>query len=991
METEASFPDSNPERGFEPFDETSIESDSAEHHDETVEEQSPEPEPISFGPGLRPIAFVPNAGQEPALSLTEDDAQAFWVTATALWHPALLAMAETPPRVEDLFGVTATEPREVCVLPEGWLDRLPSGFQAQAADAGVPLVEATKDRRATIVTLLERVGVPPSEYNDDQVALIDDFLALGAAFWWLSDVATGMSHADVIAQDVFTREVLLAARSWSESDTPTAKNRLRAAYEVLTQARERFYPVDAYLVDLTLLDPQSRPEELRDAIESRVPFTLLAPARAIENIANRDPERLAAVRAAVDEGWADLVGGTYSETDDALLPLQSVLWQFRKGSEVYREHMSGRTVETLGRRRFGLYPQLPQIGRRFGFRFALHMGFDAGKFPIRPEMKRLWEGPDNSTLECLNRPPLAADRPSEGVRLPWRLVRSMKDDFTATLPAIHWAGRVSGWYADLRRMHAYSSVLMRQTTVNDFFHMTDRPFDTFANSNDEYVTPYLDQAVRKGDLAPVSSRAEHARLRSRFDAIQALQAMAMGLGQEPETGAPALSEVEQAIELGRRDEATGQLDQAQEAWSSALAKALLSTAIEERSGYLVINPTGVARRVAVTLPDAEADLRPEGPLKAAQFTEEGVSAVVDVAAFGYAWVPKQTSVTAPFAKLEGLGVRDRTMTNESMSVTIDSASGGIRGISGPGEATARLGQQLVIVGLTGNDGKPALSRMKETSFEADYGGPALIQVTTKGSLHHPVTDQKILSYRQRYRLWSGRTTLEIETSVSDIDPTWLTSIEKADPWSNYLAHRWAWPDSESGVRRSMFLHSEATNADRAETGESIDINSRKRRTTMLFGGLAHQKRIRPRMLDTILIAGKEHSQSFQVGVSLDLEHPWHGSLDAIAPAFVVPVENGPPKNGPAGWLISVDNKGVSILTVSYLERSGDGRGWGMAITLVETTGRATRCKVRFFRDPTYARQIDFNDDMIMDLVTDNDGVLIDLTPHEIAKIDVTLG
>ena len=50
-------------------------------------------------------------------------------------------------------------------------------------------------------------------------------------------------------------------------------------------------------------------------------------------------------------------------------------------------------------RRFGLYTQLPQFAKRFGFRFALHMGFDAGRFPIRSEVKRLWESPDASSLE----------------------------------------------------------------------------------------------------------------------------------------------------------------------------------------------------------------------------------------------------------------------------------------------------------------------------------------------------------------------------------------------------------------------------------------------------------------------------------------------------------------------------------------------------------------------------------------------------------------
>src|SRR5262249_19568196 len=161
-------------------------------------------------------------------------------------------------------------------------------------------------------------------------------------------------------------------------------------------------------------------------LEARAAVTFLAPGRAIENQAARDPARVAALREAISEGWADVVGGAYDEVEEPLLPLESILWQFRRGGQAYQTHLDGRNVETLGRRRFGLYPQLPQIGKRFGLKFAVHLGFDAGRFPIRTESKRLWEAPDGSNLEALVRPPLGADRAREGLSFPWRLGLSMK-------------------------------------------------------------------------------------------------------------------------------------------------------------------------------------------------------------------------------------------------------------------------------------------------------------------------------------------------------------------------------------------------------------------------------------------------------------------------------------------------------------------------------------------------------------------------------------
>src|SRR5258707_150591 len=79
-------------------------------------------------------------------------------------------------------------------------------------------------------------------------------LAMGTPTWLLHDLASAMGHADAINHEALTREVLAGADAWQICDRPTAINRLRAGFEVLTQARERFYPVDAYLVDVCLLD-----------------------------------------------------------------------------------------------------------------------------------------------------------------------------------------------------------------------------------------------------------------------------------------------------------------------------------------------------------------------------------------------------------------------------------------------------------------------------------------------------------------------------------------------------------------------------------------------------------------------------------------------------------------------------------------------------------------------------------------------------------------
>jgi alpha-mannosidase len=145
------------------------------------------------------------------------------------------------------------------------------------------------------------------------------------------------------------------------------------------------------------------------------------------------------------------------------------------------------------------------------------------------------------------------------------------------------------------------------------------------------------------------------------------------------------------------------------------------------------------------------------------------------------------------------------------------------------------------------------------------------------------------------------------------------------------------------------------------------------------------------MLDTLLVAGSESTRSFTLGVALDLEHPFHAAQDLIAPPLVVPVDDGPPSLGASGWLARIDRKGVAVSHVGFASTTGEGRGWGLVFHLLETAGTAGRCRLRLFRNPVCARQADFQGETIVELSIDGDAVLIDLTPHELARIEVTLG
>ncbi|MGP0069420.1 MAG: glycosyl hydrolase family 38 [Isosphaeraceae bacterium] len=958
-------------------------------------------DPLPSRDGWSLIVLVPYDGKEPPHDVSDQLARAVWCAVSAPWHPSLLARSVGLPRIEPVESPSTPGPREVRIIVEGTTDRLPSGYRTQAEDAGAALLESGSDRDELIARIEARIGKEGASdpaRNEPLAATARDFLAIGTVRWMLRDLTIAMGHSESLDRESLWRELMAGAQAWQLGDGPAAVNRLRAAFEVLTQARERFYPVDAYVLDLCLLDPAMAAGMLAGPLETAVAITFVAPAQAIENQAAVDPDAVAALRQAIADGWADVAGGTYAEAEDALLPLESILWQFRRGADIYRAHLDDRNVETYARRRFGLFVQLPQIAKRFGIRYGVHVSFDAGRFPVRPETKRLWESPDGSSLECLLRPPLAADRDSPGWLLPWRMGATMRDDHVAAVPLVHWPNPVAPWYRDLRRVSTYSPVLGRWNTLNDFFHMTDRPYETFRPEPDSYATPYLAQAVATREGEPVSKLARHHRLRARLEGLRTIQSLARALASAADSSTsisdgPSLEAIEERIETGRHGEASPELDRALPDWAGELTRLIVGAGAAsggKRPGYLVINPLGVPRRAAVILPEAALDLRPEGPLRSAQFTDEGVYAVVDLPAFGFAWVPAEADPGRPPATSGGLLARGRELRNESVAIEVDATTGGLRSIAAVGEETPRLAQQLVLAGLVDTSGKPINSQMRCDRFEIDYGGPALLQGTSSGSLIDPRQGNRVASFVQRYRLWVGRPILEIDVNLKDLDPAWLEHMSRSDPWSVYLSCRWAWPDANSMLRRTVLLSPELTEADRPETPDAFDISTRTQRTALLFGGLPYHRKHGSKMLDTLLIAGSETCRSFSMGVVLDLEYPFHAAQEMIAPAVVVPTDQGPPALGITGWLAHLDHKNVVISRVEFTENAGD-RGWGLVFHVLETAGQSGRCRLRLFRDPTWARQVDFLGETIIDLSVEGDGVQVDLTPNELARVEVTLG
>ena len=218
----------------------------------------PEPEPLPPRTGWTLISLIPHDAKEPRADLADNLAQATWCAVSALWHPSLLARAAELPRSSRSRPPPRRGPGRSASSRQGRSIGSPPVTAPRPRTPGAVVLESGTDRAALIRQIQERLGAVGTPETSDDAAMIsaaDDFLALGTTRWMLRDLAIAMGHEGAINHQALTREVLAGADAWQGCDRSTAVNRLRAGFEVLTQARERFYPVDAYLIDLCLLDP----------------------------------------------------------------------------------------------------------------------------------------------------------------------------------------------------------------------------------------------------------------------------------------------------------------------------------------------------------------------------------------------------------------------------------------------------------------------------------------------------------------------------------------------------------------------------------------------------------------------------------------------------------------------------------------------------------------------------------------------------------------
>lgn len=946
------------------------------------------------------ITLIPSHSLEdlPA-DLGEEESASLLNSFVAPWHPVLLANAKVLPRWHRADDPPDGSQQRLIFVPthcEGWI---PSGWADRVAGEGCVIIRQLALRPQILAAALAPLDPVPSVDPE----LIADFLALGFCHLQIELLTRKMRNFSNLDEVHLRREAVTAAEAAVAGDTETARTRLRECFQVLTEARERFYPVDCYLIDLCLVIPRLAGEPLRRLLDQHKPISLLFSANDLVEIAREEPDSARRIREECDAGSVTLVGGDLAEQPLAFMALNSVLWQLEESQRRFREAV-GHEATVWGRRRFGLFPQWPQILKKAGFQGALHVALDDGFYPDQEYSKFRWEGIDNSSIDALSRIPLAADAAASYLRFPARMSESMDHDHTAGVIFARWPEVESPFFEDLRRMHAYAPVLGKFVTLSYFFEQTDSATTTASHRPREYLTPYLFQAVAREEDNPISRLAELIQRRHRLDRVLWLQGIhAVLTGKSP--GSTLLTDLERASEsLGETAgrEAVAAENAAIEAQAQTCAEALSRLVLNgagDRPGYLLMNPLGFTRNVCVDLDWHAARPAAAGDRVRVQWTERHAQLVAELPGAGFTWIGVEPAAgsAAHDSRTPPLATTN-LLRNELFEVHINPATGGIAQIKGYGRSPNRLSQQLNYrfsrerTLEIQNEGateqiRSHYAEMQIGTSEVTASGPTLGEIVTTGQIVDQKNGDRLAEYRQTVRVWMGRPVVEVLAELT------IDRMPDAEPWHNYFTSRFAWHDETAALSYSSLSGVHACADERIESPYFVEIATARERTTLLPIGLPFHRKTGPRMLDSILVVPRETQRRFRFIIALDQDYPMQAALDALVPPVVVPTRNGPPRGGTAGWFFLVEPRSVQLLglfppAAPDAAATASATACGCTLRLLETEGRPARARVRCLRNPREARQRDLVGKTLCPLSIDGDSVLVDLTAWEIAEVEI---
>ena len=998
--------------------------------------------------------------------LQEDDASSLLNAIACAWHPDLLRHSSSIPLFRQAESLTGYPGRRIVLVPkpseswmphewrttlrdqghvvidgcssrEDWLNAIAAALSdetlrslarsgpsacaneviSSSADAGAPPTAVPETSAAVSTDPVQKnssAQMGPSDPGTANPILVDHFLSLGTVLMQLQLLSRRRHHHVDPDSILLSREVHLAADAAAAGDEATARTHLARCFEHLRDTREKFYPLNSYLIDVCIPGDDEDPAQIRTLLASKTRLNLFATGRDLIRWLAHDESLTAALKEAVSCGQLNLLTGHDAEIRPSLSSLAAVAADIERCRTIVTQ-IIGVPPRHWARRRYGLTASMPTLLAYFGFESALHVALDDGLYPDRERSQFEWQAPDGSLVAAASRIPLAIDSASGFLKFADRYNESMQDDTTAALFLARLPTLKTPWLADLQIAASYSPVLGEFATMDTLCRVSEGSRLAEKHLHSEYLSPFLIQSSVLKTEPPISGPATLRALQQRCESARTLLALAglirsVGCVSDISGRLRQLDTDVASLELQHVDTETAMpakamtLAESASAISSALddcesqiINALQSRIAQQAStkrGLLVTNSIPFSRLVEVTWPESWQRPAADSVIEAAQRVDSRERMLVKLPPGGFAWLTE----CSPDQSAQALLEKERrepplaeslTLRNRHFEVTLSDRTGGVSSVTFHQQRGNRLSQQACFryerEQTLPDDGsgeirKVSYAELRLGSHQVLDAGPVFAAIETTAELVSPLDQSVLAIVRQVTSLDRIQPRIQISLTIEQI-----ANSVKGNPWLTYFGSRFAWDNEAAAITRSVMGHAAGFRSERFESPDYVEISDTDHRVVIATHGRPYHRRSGPRMLDSLMIVEGESERAFHFTIDFDQPFPLRTSTEALTPPVIRETSGCVPTSMPSGWILGLSARNVELVRADFHSATVD-HSEELSLLVTETEGVYVRCLIKTARCPSAAFAVNAERSGKITLDVSDQGVVIPLNPFQLKEV-----
>ena len=410
--------------------------------------------------------------------IENDDASAILNAWTVAWHPFVVCVSEGLPSWASVDLPWTREGKIVGIVPEGLSERFTTGasppFIAGQSflhqDASESFLLELLEACCAEMTTDSPIGRGLETLSEWQASFVEDFRSLGLTVLLFERLASRMRSDSHLDQTGFPEVVIEAAKAWRNDDSALAREKMTQAFQCLEAARDHFYPVECWCLDLVLFS-ESTIATLQSELQSPVPITLLADTKTVSCLDQSFSNISKLIQNRVADGSLSLLGSVSGNLPVALVTPEQLDREIGEGRAAWQK-ATGVLPQIFGCHAGPRAPIFLPVLQRLGYRGVLWSSFDGFPMPSAGAARFQWKNQSKDQLDALEPKMLDARSSAAVLSLSSTLSDAMDHDHMVLIMFCHHAGTASPWFELLRRAASWTNVFGRFCTAEKLLDET---------------------------------------------------------------------------------------------------------------------------------------------------------------------------------------------------------------------------------------------------------------------------------------------------------------------------------------------------------------------------------------------------------------------------------------------------------------------------------------------------------------------------------------